>query len=121
MVLGRLFATSSGIPVLLVAEEDILAVGTINPRADVTTQAHVTACMSNPDPKPPTGSQRRAQARPGSPCMESFLRSTTPRPALRPLTGWRGSTPTVLASTAVFWSLSGQSEPGSRPGSMLLM
>jgi gamma-glutamylcyclotransferase (GGCT)/AIG2-like uncharacterized protein YtfP len=49
---GRLFETSSGIPVLEVPEEDILAVGTTNPLADVATQAHVTARMSNPEPTP---------------------------------------------------------------------
>jgi hypothetical protein len=62
LVRGRLFETSSGIPVLEVPEEDILAVGTTNPLADVATQAHVTARMSpiprpTPDrlPKDPTG------------------------------------------------------------------
>ena len=48
VVRGRLFETSSGIPVLQVPEEDILAVGTTNPRADVATQAHVTARLFNP-------------------------------------------------------------------------
>ncbi len=52
VVRGRLFETSSGIPVLKVPEEDILAVGTTNPLADVATQAHVTARMSNPEPTP---------------------------------------------------------------------
>ena len=52
LVRARLFETSSGIPVLQVPEEDILAVGTTNPLADVATQAHVTACMSNPKPTP---------------------------------------------------------------------
>ena len=52
VVRGRLFETSSGIPVLEVPEEDILAVGTTNPLADVATQAHVTARMSNPKPTP---------------------------------------------------------------------
>ena len=52
IVRGRLFETSSGIPVLKVPEEDILAVGTTNPLADVATQAHVTARMSNPEPTP---------------------------------------------------------------------
>jgi len=47
-VCGRLFETSSGIPVLQVPEEDILAVGTTNPLADVATQAHVTARLFNP-------------------------------------------------------------------------
>jgi len=60
VVRGRLFETPSGIPVLLVPEEDILAVGTTNPRADVATclraethrqaQAHVTAHVSIPEP-----------------------------------------------------------------------
>jgi gamma-glutamylcyclotransferase (GGCT)/AIG2-like uncharacterized protein YtfP len=44
LVCGRIFETSSGIPVLQVPEEDILAV--------VATQAHVTARMSNPEPTP---------------------------------------------------------------------
>ena len=52
VVRGRLFETPSGIPVLQVPEEDILAVGTTNPLADVATQAHVTARMSNPEPNP---------------------------------------------------------------------
>jgi len=52
LVRGRLFETSSGIPVLEVPEEDILAVGTTNPLADVATQARVVARMSNPEPTP---------------------------------------------------------------------
>jgi gamma-glutamylcyclotransferase (GGCT)/AIG2-like uncharacterized protein YtfP len=52
LVCGRLFETSSGIPVLQVPEEDILAVGTTNPLADVATQAHITARMSDPEPIP---------------------------------------------------------------------
>jgi len=52
VVRGCLFETPSGIPVLQVPEEDILAVGTTNPLADVATQAHVTARMSNPEPTP---------------------------------------------------------------------
>jgi len=52
VVRGRLFETSSGIPVLEVPEEDILAVGTTNPLADVATQAHVTTRMSNLEPTP---------------------------------------------------------------------
>ncbi|MDY7026765.1 MAG: gamma-glutamylcyclotransferase family protein, partial [Spirochaetota bacterium] len=39
-------------PVLQVPEEDILAVGTTNPLADVATQARVVARMSNPEPIP---------------------------------------------------------------------
>ena len=63
LVRGRFFETSSGIPVLQVLEEDILAVGTTNPLADVATQAHVTARMSNPElsPRPaPEEGHRRA-------------------------------------------------------------
>lgn len=52
LVRGRLFETPSGIPVLQVPEEDILAVGTTNPLADVATQAHATARMSYPEPTP---------------------------------------------------------------------
>jgi len=52
VVRGRLFETHSGIPVLEVPEEDILAIGTTNPLADVATQAHVAARMSNPKPTP---------------------------------------------------------------------
>jgi hypothetical protein len=68
---GRLFETSSGIPVLEVPEEDILAVGTTNPLADVATQAHVTAGCPIPS-QPPTGFRIRARARPGAPCTGSF-------------------------------------------------
>jgi len=52
VVRGHLFETPSGIPVLQVPEEEILSVGTIDPRADVATQAHVTARVSNPEPTP---------------------------------------------------------------------
>jgi gamma-glutamylcyclotransferase (GGCT)/AIG2-like uncharacterized protein YtfP len=52
LVRGRLFETSSGIPVLQVPEEDILAVGTTDPLADVATQARVVARMSDPEPTP---------------------------------------------------------------------
>ena len=52
VVRGRLFETSSGIPVLQVPEEDILAVGSTDPLADVATQAHVAARMRDPEPTP---------------------------------------------------------------------
>ena len=52
VVRGRLFETSSGIPVLEVPEEDILAVGTTNPLVVLATQAHVPARMSSPAPTP---------------------------------------------------------------------
>jgi len=72
VVFGRLFETSSGIPVLQVPEEDILAVGTTNPLADVATQAHLTVRMSNPEPQPPTGTKKTPRARHGAPCTGSF-------------------------------------------------
>ena len=65
MVRGRLFETSSGIPVLLVPEEEILAVGTTNPLADVGTRAHVTARMFNPEPTP----DRLEGFHPGGTCL----------------------------------------------------
>jgi gamma-glutamylcyclotransferase (GGCT)/AIG2-like uncharacterized protein YtfP len=52
VVHGRLFEIPSGIPVLQVPEEDILAVGTTDPLADVATQAHVAARIPNPEPTP---------------------------------------------------------------------
>ena len=48
VVHGSLFETSSGIPVLQVPEENILAVGTTNPLADVATQAHFAARLFKP-------------------------------------------------------------------------
>lgn len=52
VVRGRLFETSSEIPVLQVPKEDILAVGSTDPLADVATQAHVAARMRDPEPTP---------------------------------------------------------------------
>ena len=72
VVRGRLFETSSGMPVLQVLEEDILAVGSTDPLADVATQTPVTARMSHIPSPPPTGSRRRAQARPGATCTGNF-------------------------------------------------
>lgn len=52
VVRGCLFETPSGIPVLQVPEEDILAVGSTDPLADVATQALVAARMRDPKPTP---------------------------------------------------------------------
>lgn len=52
VVCGCLFETPSGIPVLQVPEEDILAVGSTDPLADVATQAHFAARMRDPEPTP---------------------------------------------------------------------
>jgi gamma-glutamylcyclotransferase (GGCT)/AIG2-like uncharacterized protein YtfP len=61
-VRGRLFETSSGILVLRVPEEDILAVGTANPLADSATQAELSARVFDPD-----SSGRLLAAAPGEP------------------------------------------------------
>ncbi len=71
MVRGRLFETPSGIPVLQVPEEDVLAVGTTNPLADGNTQAHVAARMSNPGPTLDLNHENATGA-PWVPCPESF-------------------------------------------------
>ena len=107
VVRGRLFETSSGIPVLEVPEEDILAVGTTNPLADVATQAHVTARMSNPEttpgrlPKNPTGA-------PWAPVYGELLTFDDPEtrlPAIDRLEGFHPGGPClyrrVLASAQV--------------------
>jgi len=65
VVRGRLFETSSGIPVLEVPEEDILAVGTTNPLADVATQARIVARMANSEPSP----DRLEGYQLGGPCL----------------------------------------------------
>ncbi len=54
-VRGRLFETSSGIPVLRVPEEDILAVGTANPLADAALQAELAGRLPAKDPVAPWG------------------------------------------------------------------
>ena len=81
LVRGRLFETSSGIPVLQVPEEDILAVGTTNPLADVATQAHVTARMSNPEPTP-VRHQENATGAPWGPVYGELLTFDDPEPRL---------------------------------------
>lgn len=58
-VRGRLFEMDSGIPVLQVPEEDILAHGTAEPRADVATQARFQAEMAqHPDLRGKAPTQR---------------------------------------------------------------
>ncbi|MBI5846185.1 MAG: gamma-glutamylcyclotransferase [Deltaproteobacteria bacterium] len=52
VVRGRLFETSSGIPVLQVPEEDVLAHGTTDPLADVATQARFAALVRDPESTP---------------------------------------------------------------------
>lgn len=49
MIRGRLYEMSSGIPILQVPDDDILAYGTAGPSADMTTQAcfsdQVASCL----------------------------------------------------------------------------
>jgi len=116
VVRGRLFETSSGIPVLQVLEKDILAVGTTDPCPDVATRARFAARMppdSNPNRLP-----KNAKGTPGGSCTESFSPSTTPRPASRPSTGWRGFIPAVPAFYRRVLVPVGPTEPCFRSGSM---
>ncbi len=59
-------------PILQAPEEDILAIGTTNPLADVATQAPVMACMSNPEPTPDRH-QENATAAPWGPAYGEVL------------------------------------------------
>jgi len=116
VVRGRLFETSSGILVLEVPEEDILAVGTTNPLADVATQAHVTARISNPEPTP----DRLLKKGTGAPlCLVYGEILTFDDPVIRlpAIDRMGGVTPAVPASTAGYWYRSRSTEPCFRPGS----
>ena len=129
VVRGRLFETSSGIPVLQVPEEDILAVGTTNPLADVATQAHVTARMSNPEPTPDRLPKKGTGA-PWGPVYGELLTFDDPEnrlPAIDRLEGFHPGGPClyrrvlvpVRIREAVFpaWLYVGQERisPGLRP------
>ena len=92
VVRGRLFETSSGIPVLEVPEEDILAVGTINPLADVATQAYVTARMSNPEP-PPDRLSKQGTCAPWGPVYGEILTFDDPEDRLPPIDRLEGFHP----------------------------
>ena len=103
VVRGRLFETSSGIPVLQVPEEDILAVGTTNPLADVATQAHVTARMSNPEPTPDRH-QENATGAPWGPVYGELLTFNDPEirlPAIDRLEGFHPGGPCLYRRVLV--------------------
>ena len=103
LVRGRLFETSSGIPVLQVPEEDILAVGTTNPLADVATQAHVTARMSNPEPTP-VRHQENATGAPWGPVYGELLTFDDPEtrlPAIDRLEGFHPGGPCLYRRVLV--------------------
>ena len=103
LVRGCLFETSSGIPVLEVPEEDILAVGTTNPLADVATQAHVTTCMSNPQPTPDRLTKNATRA-PWSPVYGELLAFDDPEnrlPAIDRLEGFHPGGPCLYRRVLV--------------------
>jgi gamma-glutamylcyclotransferase (GGCT)/AIG2-like uncharacterized protein YtfP len=103
LVRGRLFETSSVIPVLQVPEEDILAVGTTNPLADVATQAHVTARMSNPKPTPDRLPKKGTGA-PWGPVYGEFLAFDDPEtrlPAIDRLEGFHPGGPSLYRRVLV--------------------
>ena len=113
LVRGRLFETSSGIPVLQVPEEDILAVGTTNPLADVATQAHVTARMSNPEPTPDRH-QENATGAPWGPVYGEILTFDDPEnrlPAIDRLEGFHPGGPCLYCRVLVPVQVNGADLP----------
>ena len=103
VVRGRLFETSSGIPVLQVPEEDILAVGTTNPLADVATQARVVARMSNPEPTP-NRLQKKGTGAPWGPVYGELLAFDDPEsrlPAIDRLEGFHPGGPSLYCRVLV--------------------
>jgi gamma-glutamylcyclotransferase (GGCT)/AIG2-like uncharacterized protein YtfP len=117
LVRGRLFETSSGIPILQVPEEDILAVGTTDPLADVATQVRVVARMSNPEPTPGRLPKKGTGA-PWGPVYGEILTFDDPVIRLPAIDRLEGFHPGVPASTAAFWFRRRFTEPCFRPGSM---
>ena len=103
LVRGRLFETSSGIPVLEVPEEDILAVGIINPLADAATQARVVACMANPEP-PPDQLPKKGKGAPWGPVYGEILTFDDPEshlPAINRLEGFHPGGPSLYRRVLV--------------------
>jgi gamma-glutamylcyclotransferase (GGCT)/AIG2-like uncharacterized protein YtfP len=110
---GRLFETSSGIPVLQVPEEDILAVGTTDPLADVATQAHVTARMSSPEPTPDRPPKKGIGA-PWAPVYGELLTFDDPEtrlPAIDRLEGFRPGGPCLYRRVLVSAQANGTELP----------
>jgi len=103
VVRGSLFETPSGIPVLQVPEEDILAVGSTDPLADVATQAHVAARMSNPEPTPDR-LPRKGTGAPWCPVYGELLTFDDPEtrlPAIDRLEGFRPGGPCLYRRVLV--------------------
>ncbi len=113
VVHGRLFETSSGIPFLEVPEEDVIAIGTTNPLADVATQAHVTACMSNPKPTPDRLPKKGTGA-PWGPVYGELLTFDDPEtrlPAIDRLEGFRPGGPCLYRRVLIPVRTSGAELP----------
>jgi len=103
VVRGCLFETPSGIPVLQVPEEDILAVGSTDPLADVATQAHVAARMSNPEPTPDRH-QENSTGAPWGPVYGELLTFDDPEtrlPAIDRLEGFHPGGPCLYRRVLV--------------------
>ena len=113
VVRGCLFETPSGIPVLQVPEEDILAVGTTDPLADVATQAHVAAGMSNPEPTPDRLPKKGTGA-PWAPVYGELLTFDDPEtrlPAIDRLEGFRPGGPCLYRRVLVPVQVNGADLP----------
>lgn len=80
----------------------------------------MTACMSNPEPTPDRLPKKGTGAH-YSPVYGELLAFEDPENRLPAIDRLEGFHPGVPASTTVFWSLSGQTEPCSRPRSMWVM
>ena len=95
VVCGRLFETPSGIPILQVPEEDILAHGTADPLADVATQTRLAALMPNHEPTPDR-LPKNATCAPWGPVYGELLTFDDPEtrlPAIDRLEGFRPGGP----------------------------
>jgi len=113
VVRGRLFETPSGIPILQVPEEDILAVGTTNPLADVATQARVAARMSNPEPTPDR-LQKKGTGAPWGPVYGELLAFDDPEirlPAIDRLEGFHPGGPCLYRRVLVSAQANGTELP----------
>lgn len=112
---GCLFETSSGIPVLQVSEENILAVGSTDPLADVVTRARAAARMPNPEPTPDR-LPKNVTGEPWAPCKGNFLPSMTPDarlPAIDRLEGFHPGGPCLYRRALVAVQANGVILPAS--------